>query len=98
MPPRPTRPEKDCARCPKQQAAAKAKKQPLGEAAKSVSESQGEYLWNHVLFGTNTCCQMIRGYAEAEMPGDPRKGIKDLIQSLTGTLALLESRHKSKGK
>ena len=56
-------------------------------------ESEGLRLWNHVLFGTKTCCDMIDGYANLDMPGDPRQKIRELIASLTTTLNKLESKH-----
>ena len=57
------------------------------------TDSEGLRLWNHVLFGTKTCCDMIQGYADLGMPGDPRLKIRELIGSLTNTLQQLESKH-----
>lgn len=57
------------------------------------SESEGLRLWNHVLFGTFTCVDMIAGYANLGMPGDPAPKIRDLIGRLTAVLKQVENKN-----
>jgi hypothetical protein len=55
--------------------------------------TEGLRLWNHVLFGTGTCVDMIQGYADLGMPGDPAPKIRDLIVRLTRVLHQVENKN-----
>lgn len=46
------------------------------------SETESQRLWNHVLFGTSTCIQMIHGYASLGLPGDAVPQIDMMISKL----------------
>ena len=80
-----------CRTCttPAQTAIAKAAVQVPTRVLTSESESNG--LWKHVLFGTGTVVGLIKGYAVAGLPGDPRDGIKALIATLNEALMVLEA-------
>src|SRR5687768_6938558 len=58
-----------------------------------TSQGEGERLWKHVLFGTQTCLGMIHGYAELEMPGDPLPALCQLRDYLSNIISILESRN-----
>lgn len=57
-----------------------------------TSEAESQFLWRHVLYGTGTIVGVIHGYATLGLPGDPRDGIKALIDKLTDALKVLEER------
>jgi hypothetical protein len=61
----------------------------------SVPEQEGLRLWKHVLFGTTTCAKIIAGYALQAMPGDPREGIRSIIEILNQALVDLDARFSS---
>ena len=58
-----------------------------------VPVEDGLKLWRHVLFGTNTCIDMIDGYAKLGMPGDPIKGVQHLRDRLNEIIHHLEGRN-----
>ena len=57
------------------------------------TESEGMRLWNHALFGTNTCCLLLLGYVELNMPGDPLPRLYELRNLLDQTIKLREARN-----
>ena len=61
-------------------------------AKSDVTTEDGLKLWRHVLFGANTCLDMIDGYAKLEMPGDPTEGLTFLRDRLNKTIQLLKDR------
>ena len=65
---------------------------PPSEQPNSVPVEEGLKLWRHVLFGTNTCIDMIEGYSKLGMPGDPTDGVKHLRNRLNQIINNLEAR------
>lgn len=66
----PPRNRRGCSNCPKPPAAQSSP--PEQRVLQITTDSEGDRLWKHVLFGTSTCLAMIEGYADLAMPGDPR--------------------------
>lgn len=90
MPPRPTRPQKNCPTCPTSRAMAAAS--PPARTLAITSQGEGDRLWKHVLFGTMTCVTMIEGYVDLGMPGDCAQGIATLRDRLDAVLTKVKGR------
>jgi molybdopterin biosynthesis enzyme len=58
-----------------------------------TSPGEGERLWKHVLFGTSTCVQMIEGYADLAMPGNPCAALVALRDRIEKVLSKYEESH-----
>ena len=59
-----------------------------------TSESEGNRLWKHVLFGTETCINMIEGYHTSNMPGQPLETIKRFSNRLNKIIKAIETKNE----
>lgn len=80
--------------CPEPPVVTEVKASPSPRVLNITSESEGERLWHHVLFGTGTCVDMIEGYHAANMPGNPLERIKSLSGRLQAVINTIETNNE----